>query len=104
MYAYKAYNLQSNQTKLKKNHDLDVTLLFLYYYVGKPDKYHRHLIEVHYLQPVWHVVDIIKKGSEPNMEPYGTPHVIDTLFEDAFSILIINFLFERYDVNHLSHQ
>ena len=36
MYAYKAYNLQSNQTKLKKNHDLDVTLLFLYYYVGKP--------------------------------------------------------------------
>ena len=34
-------NLQTNQAKLK-NLYLDFLLLFLYSYVGKPDKYHRH--------------------------------------------------------------
>ena len=40
----------NNQLKLK-NLDLDVPLLFLYPY-GKLNKYHWHIIEVHYLQPV----------------------------------------------------
>ena len=35
------------------------------------------------------------------MEPCGAPLVIDALSEFAFFILIINFLFERYDVYHL---
>ena len=43
-----AYYLQTNQPKLK-NLNLDVPLLFLYTYVGKSDKYHQHIIEVHYL-------------------------------------------------------
>ena len=46
-----AYYLQTNQPKLK-NLYLDVPLLFWYFYVGKPDKHHRHIIKVHYLQLV----------------------------------------------------
>ena len=43
--------LCTNQPKLK-NLYLDVPLLFLYSYVGKSDKYHRHIIKVHYPQLV----------------------------------------------------
>ena len=43
----------------------------------------------------------MKKSSGPKTEPCGTQHVIDALSEFAFSVLIINFLFERYDVYHL---
>ena len=42
-----------------------------------------------------------KKSSGPKIEPCGTPHITDALSEFAFSMLIINFLFERYDVHHL---
>ena len=45
------YYLQINQPKLK-NLYLDVPLLFLYSYVGKPDKYHRHITKARYLQLV----------------------------------------------------
>ena len=44
---------------------------------------------------------LIKKSSGPKIEHCGTPHVIDALYEFVFSILIINFLFERYDEYHL---
>ena len=43
----------------------------------------------------------IKRSSEPKIKPCGTPHVTDALAEYAFSTLITNFLFERYDVYHL---
>ena len=46
-----AYYPRANQLKLK-NLDLDVLLLFLYPYVEKADEYHRHRIEVHYIQPM----------------------------------------------------
>ena len=39
----------TNQSTKVENIDLDVPLLYLYPYVGEPDKYHRHIIEVHYL-------------------------------------------------------
>ena len=42
-----------------------------------------------------------KKSSGPKIESCGTPHVTDALSEFAFSMLTINFLFERYDVHHL---
>ena len=41
----------TNQLKLK-NLDFDVPLLYLYPYVRRSDKYHWHIIEVRYLQPV----------------------------------------------------
>ena len=44
----------------------------------------------------------IKRSSGPKIKPCGTPHVTDALPEYAFSILITNFLFERYDVYHLT--
>ena len=37
----------------------------------------------------------IKISIGPKIEPSSTPHVTDALFEYTFSILIINFLFER---------
>ena len=43
----------------------------------------------------------IKKSIGSKSEPYDTLHFIDALSDYAFSILIMNFLFERYDVYHL---
>ena len=71
-----------------KNLYLDVPLLFLYSHVGKPDKYHRHIIKVHYLQVAacrWYK---LKRALDQKIEPCSTPHVIDALSEFAFSILI----------------
>ena len=44
--------LSTNQSTKVENFDLDDPLLFSYPYVGKPDKYHRHIKEVDYSQPV----------------------------------------------------
>ena len=42
----------TNQSTKVENLDLDFPLLYLYPYIGKPDKCYRHIIEVHYIQPV----------------------------------------------------
>ena len=42
------YYLKTNQPKFI-NLNLDVPLLFLYSFVGKPDKYHQHIIGVPYI-------------------------------------------------------
>ena len=65
----------TNQSTKVENIHLDVPLLYLYSYVGKPGKYHQHIIEVHYLQPVEccsyklkRTVDQKWRGSPPIME------------------------------------
>ena len=44
--------LTTNQSAKVEKSLLNVFVLLLYSYVGKPDKYHRHIIKVHYLQLV----------------------------------------------------
>ena len=44
------YCLRTSRLMLK-NLDLDVPILFLYPYVGRPDKYHQDIIEAHHPQP-----------------------------------------------------
>ena len=44
--------LSTKQSTKVENLYLDVPLLFLFLYVGKPDKYYWHIIKVHYLQLV----------------------------------------------------
>ena len=95
-----AYYLRTNQLKLK-NLDLDVPLLFLYPYLGKPNKYHQHITHISLSTACGISLIYIKKSSGSNIEPCGTPHVIDALSEHAFFILTINILFQRYDVYHL---
>ena len=46
-----AYYLQTSQPELKNVYLVDVSLLFLYPYVGKTDKDHRHTTKIHYLHP-----------------------------------------------------
>ena len=80
----------TNQSTKVENIDLDVPLLYLYSYVGKPGKYHQHIIEVHYLQPVEccsyklkRTVDPKWRGSPPPAPP---PIMEDWNFDNILQV------------------
>ena len=87
--VHSAYYPQTTKLKLG-NVNLDVSLLFLYSHVRKPDKNHQYTIKVHYPQPVECRSYKLKRTVDPKLN-----------LQYAFSILMINFLFERYDTYHL---
>ena len=48
----KAQLLFTNQSIKVEKSRLKCSSIALYPHVGRPDKYHRHIIEIHYSQPV----------------------------------------------------
>ena len=74
----------SQSTKVE-NIDLDVPLLYLYSYVGKPGKYHQHIIGVHYLQPVECCSYKLKRTVDPKWR--GSPAIMEDPDQDLLTII-----------------
>ena len=95
-----AYYIQTNQPNLKYL-DLDVPPLLFISLCWKTSQ----VLSAHNRSSLSTACGMlfikIKKSSGPKIEPCGTLHVIDALPNYVFSMLIINFLFERCDVYHL---
>ena len=75
----------TNQSTKVEHINLDVPLLYLYSYVGKPGKYHQHIIEVHYLQPVGCCSYKLKRTVDPNWRG-GTP-IMEDPDQDLLTII-----------------
>ena len=70
---------------LLQNLDLDVPLLFLYPYVGRPGQYHWHMIKIHYPQPVacrWYKV---KRLEDPKLNLVAQ-HILLMLYPNMHSL------------------
>ena len=78
--------------------------LFLFFQHPSLDKRYRYchcrgMIQFHLMPVVSHLY--IRKRSVPKIDPCGTPQFISPASEKTFSSVTKNFLFERYDWNHL---
>ena len=75
----------TNQSTKVENLDLDVSLLYLYSYVGKPGKYHPHMTEVHYLQPVGYCSYKLKRTVDPKWRE--CPPIMEDPDQDLLTII-----------------